>query len=660
MKKIAIWFVCCLLYVNTCLSLQLEIGNGDDAGQHLPCDPFYSHSSCQLIYNNSYFDVACTINQLSFNYNLVSENPETYINDITIMIGEADITSYEDEDDYVDLNDLEVCFEGNLTANNFQAINSEGDGWMVINLDNPFYYSSSENLIIFFLENNSNHGINSDNFISFTTNQTTSMCFIDDINPLDINNLVPAMFIRNKLPNTIFDITIDDNYPLLILPENNSSQIALNTTFTVQINNPENMTLTLQGNFTDNLIDCNDYLVVDENMYEITPLLPLSPNTYYTWQVTSTNDDITYSSSPNNFTTTDQALGIDLVTSNISDYSVTLEWTNLFDNQYPYHLYKNGEFITSQTDNCYLDNDVQVGETYYYKLKFFFIDNTYLESNNLQVNINLEGQVILDENFESYEAFSTDLGNWQNIDNDASLTYALADYDYPNAGNQTAFITFSPSLTSPPLEIDISGQQCLASFAAITPPTSDILISPDFQASQLQIDIFAKSINTAWGMERLKIAVIYNNDIDNPFNLNAGNYLEIPETMTQFSFSNTANQDDIITNLLLESCGVQTLMLMIERLVIKSNSTSNDNQATELVQPLIYPNPIRNNQIKIYNSRNLIKIKLYNLKGQLVFQQKLVGKNDSIALPKEIPSGIYLVKASSSGQDFTQKISIIK
>lgn len=653
-----IWFV---IMAGITFAIQLEIGNGNDNSQHLPCDPFYRHSASQLIYSSSYFNQACTINQIAFQYNLTSPNPELYINDVLIMIGESSQASFADETDYLELSDLDVCFEGNLTPFNFHASNAAGDGWMVITLTQAYYYSATENLIIFFMENDSDQGMNSDNFIAFDTANNTSMCFVDNVNPLDSNNLVPAIFVRSKLPNTIFDITPDANYPQIIYPPANASQILPTSALNIQVIDPQAMTIHLQANSYTNQLVVADCQMIDENIYEVTPLLPFAPASYYSLYASYFNGEETFTSQVSNFATIEEGMNLEISSSQVNNSSVNLEWTNLFNNNYPYLLYRNGQLLAEVNVNSFVDSNIEVGETYYYKVKFIFCDESFIESPSVQVLVNEPANILLDDDFEEYPAFTSQIGDWQSIDNDGQETYVIADYQYPNQGNPAGFMIFQPSATNPPLDFNIAGDKCLVSFSAISPPTSDILISPSFQAQQVTITINAKSLNTSWGMERIKVGLIYNNNEEDIVYLNQGNYLEVPEEMSIFTFDhNVNNNQDIITNLLVESCGIQTLLLIIDRILITSSATSNDNSVAYLVEPLIYPNPVINNEININKTLGLKKVKIYNLRGQLVHSSNFNQNRSRIDLPENISNGIYLVKFIYEGQEKVQKISIIK
>lgn len=652
---IVVWFV---IMVNVSFGYQLEIGNSEDCDQHVPCDPFLVYSSSQLIYSSSYFEYPCTINQISFRYHINSDNPEDIINNITLMLGQVNLTDLESG--YVDPSQLEIAFQGDIASYNFQTYNSDGDGWLVINLSQPYYYDTEANLIIFFIENCPGRGLNSDNFYSFGTESTTSLCFVDNFNPIDIENLEEPFYTENCLPNTKFGITIDENYPQTLLPENNSIEVLVTTNLNFESLNQNSSVITIQSNNYQSNISANQAQMIDENTFCLTPQLPFAPDTFYSWYVTYNNGQTTYSSNTSSFYTINETYLFEITNAEIVDNSVRLEWNILFENDYPYYVYRNGIEIATTNNNFFIDNQVIIGQSYFYKIKFYFLDESSYDTNICQVEVTETGDILIDDDFEDYPAFTSDLGQWHTYDNDHSESYALVDYQYPNAGEESAFLVFNPSELTPPLDLDILGEKCLVSFSAITPPTSDVLISPSFQAYQVAVKLYAKSLDITWGMERIKVGLILNNNEEDVVYLNNGNYMEIPQAMIQLDFTYNSTGDDIITNVFIESCGIQTLMLILDRVLVSSTATSNDNQTIVVNPTKIFPNPIRNRYFEILSDRGQAQIKIYNLKGQLVYQQETSHRQSRIDLPDNISSGIYFVRIKTLEGEFTQKISLIK
>lgn len=664
MNKSIILLVLALFMVTLLPSEQVIVGQGDDYSQHIPCDPFYNHSLSQLIYDLEYFPYSGTITQLAFEYQFVTPNPENYINNITVMIGETTKAEFSDGDDWLDLDQFTICYEGLLTQNNFIYNSEEGINLMLIPLQNYFYYSKSTNLVILFLENEPQRGSNADDFIAFTTPRQTSLCYLDLHNPIDINNLGTAQFMRNKLPNTRFEFVVDENYPLPIYPENSSENIEL--TASLQVIAPQNSNLEFMissSAVVEHFDIATTFEIISDTLWVITPQLPFSPNTLYEWQVINHVGDSLFNSELFSFTTEESELAFtDFEVVNSYD-SVVLYWNSLFANEYPYHIFKNGVILATVENNNWVDNDIELSNSYSYQIKFYFIDGTVLESEVRLVDTLPPDHVLINEEFEEYNAWETNLGDWQNIDNDQAPTYGLTGYNYPHWGEELAFMVFEPSSVTPPLTLGITGDRCLVSFTSSVPPTSDLLISPNFQATQVDVNIFLKSFEPMWGFERVKCGVILNNDNHNQHGFVEGNGVDIPAEMTHLSFTYSVdNSDDLITNFWLESCGVQTSMLIIDRIVISTSTT--DNIDYEVTSPItrIYPNPITTNEFTLTKTRGLQEIVVYNIKGQLLARIKSHNfqENRKISLPRSISSGVYLLKFKYYDREELQKITVIK
>lgn len=664
MNKSIVLLVLVLFLITVSFCNEVIIGQGEDYSQHVPCDPFYNHSSSQLIYDVEYFPYSGTITQLAFECRFVTPNPENYINNITVMLGETTKSEFTDVDDWFDLEQLTLCYEGLLTQNNFTYNSEEGTNLMLIPLQNYFYYSQTSNLVIFFLENEPQRGCSADDFIAFTTPHQASLSYSDLHNPIDIDSLGTAQFMRNKLPNSRFEFIVDENYPVPIYPEDSSENIELTTSLQIIAPQSSDLELLISSSAIADHFDINTtYEIISDSVWVITPQLPFSPNTLYEWQVINHVGDSLFNSELFSFTTAESELALTAFEVVNSYTSVELSWDSLFENNYPYHIFKNGEMIATTENNNFIDCDLEAGNSYSYQIKFYFIDGNSLESQMQVVNTLLPDYILIDEDFEGFNAWETNLGDWQNIDNDQAPTYGLTGYDFPHWGEELAFMVFEPSTVTPPLEIGIIGDRCLVSLTSSVPPTSDLLISPDFQANQVDVSVFLKSFNPVWGLERVKCGLIFNNDNLNQHSFVTGNGVDIPAEMTHLSFSYCLdNSDDLITNFWLESCGVQTSMLIIDRIVVSTPTI--DNVDGEVTTPItrIYPNPIINNEFVLAKTRGLQEIAVYNIKGQLLKRIKPHNFKDNgkISLPPKTSSGVYLLKLKYCDREELQKVTVMK
>lgn len=143
---------------------------------------------------------------------------------------------------------------------------------------------------------------------------------------------------------------------------------------------------------------------------------------------------------------------------------------------------------------------------------------------HLEPVANLEGQVdgqdvklswstpeqpeVVTESFEKYRPFSINyLGDWDLVDQDQAVTYALSEYHFPHEGEPYAFIVFNPELTNKPLPVSEnpmvkphSGNQFLAAFPAVNnlltglrTANNDYLLSTLLNGKKQTVKFWARS-----------------------------------------------------------------------------------------------------------------------------------------------------------------------
>jgi hypothetical protein len=89
---------------------------------------------------------------------------------------------------------------------------------------------------------------------------------------------------------------------------------------------------------------------------------------------------------------------------------------------------------------------------------------------------------------------------------------------------------------------------------------------------------------------------------------------------------------------------------------IKMNVAQSVNQLSQNSLIKIYPNPI-NNEFQMTNtSTEAMKLSIFNLNGQLVFEDKLTGNNSMKINSENWSNGVYLIKIQQGQNQFYQKI----
>ncbi len=123
--------------------------------------------------------------------------------------------------------------------------------------------------------------------------------------------------------------------------------------------------------------------------------------------------------------------------------------------------------------------------------------------------VDLSWSTPLNEGFEGFEDFTTNLEPWIQIDNDKMPTVSISGTSYTNLGYTGSFIVFNPSQTTPalPFFTPHTGNKMAISFAANGLPNDDWLISPKvYVANGDALVFFARGISSSYA-EKFKVAV---------------------------------------------------------------------------------------------------------------------------------------------------------
>ncbi len=151
------------------------------------------------------------------------------------------------------------------------------------------------------------------------------------------------------------------------------------------------------------------------------------------------------------------------------------------------------------------------------------------------------------QDFEGYTDFSLTCAPWSTNDVDGFTTYGIDGYTFLHSGEPFAYIIFNPAATTPPIDEDPdlaphSGYRYAASFAAISHPNDDWLISPQIAlGTNGHLKFWVKSYTANYGLERYKVGVSTTDNNPSSFTIiSTGTYLEAATTWTQKDFDLSA------------------------------------------------------------------------------------------------------------------------
>ena len=150
MKATRIWRV--LVVVCTMLALSMgqtakayEVEIGDEWTVNTDCsfpvNTYYDYSLTQQIYTAGEIGVTGSITAISFKY---AYTEPFYMEDVQIYMKHVGKGAFESNTDMVPVGSGDLVFEG--------IFGVDEQGWMTVNLDTPFAYNGTDNLLICFYD----------------------------------------------------------------------------------------------------------------------------------------------------------------------------------------------------------------------------------------------------------------------------------------------------------------------------------------------------------------------------------------------------------------------------------------------------------------------------------------------------------------------------
>ncbi len=164
------------------------------------------------------------------------------------------------------------------------------------------------------------------------------------------------------------------------------------------------------------------------------------------------------------------------------------------------------------------------------------------EGSNSVVNIQWRAphssQFGISDDFEAYQNFSTEFGDWTLHDVDMGPTYSITGVDFPHSEEAMAYIIFNPETTVPPMQ-DMSahsGSKFAGCLATAIAPNNDWLITPLLDGVA-EIRFWARSCNSYYGLERFKVGVSTSGTLPQSFNIISGpGYIQAPTQWTEYVY----------------------------------------------------------------------------------------------------------------------------
>ena len=280
---------------------------------------------------------------------------------------------------------------------------------------------------------------------------------------------------------------------------------------------------------------------------------------------------------------------------------------------------------------------------------------------------------ILEEGFESYPDFANSFAPWTLVDVDQSQTYGFSGITFPGTGNPMAYIIFNPSATTPATtSVEAhGGQKMAASFAAVTPPNNDWLITPPL-TNPTEIKFWARSITADYGLERFKVGVSTSGTNPSNFTIISGaNYIQAPAAWTEYTYSLTGYTGEVYIGI---QCVSNDAFIFFVDDVTVEGGVSVDDPGVPVVATALhgnYPNPFNPETTIAYSVKDAgaVSIEIYNAKGQLVKtlvnEHKATGNYSIVWNGRDnnnqaVSSGVYFYKMLAGKYSSTKKMILMK
>jgi len=187
------------------------------------------------------------------------------------------------------------------------------------------------------------------------------------------------------------------------------------------------------------------------------------------------------------------------------------------------------------------------------------------------------GNIIFEDDFESYPDFAQEFSPWILIDGDGLETWGIQEASFPGEGEPMAYIIFNPSQTVPPIGggDPHSGDKYAACFASNPNGgqifNDDWMITPQLQlGTGSSITLWARSYTAEWGLERFRVLISTTGTEPDDFTLiSPGDYVEAPTTWSDFTYD-LSDYDNQAVHLAIHCVSEDAFFLMVDDVVVES------------------------------------------------------------------------------------------
>ena len=198
-KVFSLMMTLLLAFMGVAKAETIEIGTGTSTSYYVPFNSLYGYSFTEQIYSASDIGIAGSITSISFYLGTSSSVEQT--NDIALYMKNVSRSTFSSTSDYETVTPGDIVFQGQWT------IPTNYTGWVTINLDTPFAYDGSSNLMVAMHEYTSGY---STRYFTYTSVSNASVQWYSDTynpDPYDLGSYSGSSYVRSYLGNAQLEIT---------------------------------------------------------------------------------------------------------------------------------------------------------------------------------------------------------------------------------------------------------------------------------------------------------------------------------------------------------------------------------------------------------------------------------------------------------------------
>ncbi len=191
MKYYLLFLLClCLSFSNLHSQTIIEVGTEPyTTTDYFPIGGWWGYTYTQQIYLQSQISTSGYITTIRF-YFLAGDFTKSL--DWVIYLGYTSKTAFSNSDDWISISNLTKVFDNTVT---YPSINN----WIEIELETPFYYNNSDNLVVAIDENTPGYDTNKQQWRSFTSGTNTGMIYRNDALDVDPASPPSASFVESDI-----------------------------------------------------------------------------------------------------------------------------------------------------------------------------------------------------------------------------------------------------------------------------------------------------------------------------------------------------------------------------------------------------------------------------------------------------------------------------